>query len=63
MQINYRHLETENEESKKYCRENIVKARSKQKFVIDIKIIYIRAALTSTAESLPFQTNDYAFLK
>lgn len=41
----------------------IVKARSKKKFVIDIKIIYIRAALTSTAGSLPFQTNDYAFLK
>ena len=40
-----------------------MKARSKQKFIIDIKIIYTRAALTSTEEFLPFQTNDYASLK
>ena len=33
------------------------------KFIIDIKNIDIRAALTSAEESLPFQINDYAPLK
>ena len=39
------------------------KSSEQAKFVIDIKIIDIRAALTSTEGSLPSQTNDYASLK
>lgn len=47
----------------KYFGKKKSKSQEQAKFVIDIKIIDIRAALTSTEESLPFQTNNYASLK
>ena len=50
-----------------YLRTKNVRKKSENqeqaKFIIDIKIIDIRAALTSTEESLPFQIDDYAYLK
>ena len=76
MQNNYALQVTNNLRKKKvhiqgelyiYLRTNNVRKKSENqeqaKFIIDIKIIDIRAALTSTEESLPFQIDDYASLK